>query len=126
MILKNSPPLIPSFKWGSRGSDVYTSRDVIQKGFMDIKLILTTFGMVFLAELGDKTQLATFCLSANCDSKLSVFLGSAGALVLSSLIAVMFGEAISRVIPPAFIKMGAGIFFMVVGAWTLYSSVRAG
>jgi putative Ca2+/H+ antiporter (TMEM165/GDT1 family) len=93
---------------------------------MDIKLLLTTFGMVFLAELGDKTQLATFCLSAECDSKLTVFLGSAGALVLSSLIAVMFGEAISRVIPPVFIKMGAGIFFLVVGVWTLYSAVRTG
>ena len=42
---------------------------------MDIKLMLTTFGLVFLAELGDKTQLAAFCLSANCDSKVSVFLG---------------------------------------------------
>lgn len=92
---------------------------------MDIKLLLTTFGMIFLAELGDKTQLATFCLSADCDSKLTVFLGSAGALVLSSLIAVMFGEAISRVIPPAFIKMGAGIFFLVVGAWTFYSAIRS-
>ncbi len=93
---------------------------------MDIKLLLTTFGMVFLAELGDKTQLATFCLSAECNSKLSVFLGSAGALVLSSLIAVIFGEAISRVIPPAFIKMGAGVFFLVVGFWTLYSAIRNG
>lgn len=93
---------------------------------MDIKLLLTTFGMVFLAELGDKTQLATFCLSAECNSKLSVFLGSAGALVLSSFIAVMFGEAISRVIPPIFIKMGAGVFFLVVGAWTLYTAIRTG
>ncbi len=93
---------------------------------MDVKLLLTTFGMVFLAELGDKTQLATFCLSAECNSKLTVFLGSAGALVLSSLIAVMFGEMISRVIPPVFIKMGAGIFFLVVGALTLYSAVRNG
>jgi Ca2+/H+ antiporter, TMEM165/GDT1 family len=93
---------------------------------MDIKLLLTTFGMVFLAELGDKTQLATFCLSADCDSKLSVFLGSAGALVLSSFIAVMFGEAIGRVIPPVFIKLGAGIFFLVVGVWTIYSATRTG
>jgi hypothetical protein len=54
---------------------------------MDFKILLTTFGLIFLAELGDKTQLATFCFSADCNSRLSVFLGSAGALVLSSLIA---------------------------------------
>ena len=92
---------------------------------MDIKLLLTTFGLVFLAELGDKTQLATFCFSADCDSKLSVFLGSAGALVLSSLIAVVFGAAVSRVVPPNYIKIGAGIFFVVVGVWTLYAVTRA-
>lgn len=92
---------------------------------MDLQMMMTTFGMVFLAELGDKTQLATFCLSADCDSKLSVFLGSAGALVLSSLIAVLFGEAISRVVPPSYIKTGAGAFFVVVGIWMLYSVARS-
>ena len=92
---------------------------------MDIKLLLTTFGLVFLAELGDKTQLATFCFSADCDSKLSVFLGSAGALVLSSLIAVIFGAAVSRVVPPNYIKIGAGIFFVVINLWTLYAVMRA-
>jgi Ca2+/H+ antiporter, TMEM165/GDT1 family len=91
---------------------------------MDLKLLLTTFGLVFLAELGDKTQLATFCFSADCDSRLSVFLGSAGALVLSSLIAVMLGAGVSRLISPSTIKLGAGIFFLVVGAWTTYSAVR--
>ena len=91
---------------------------------MDLKLLMTTFGMVFLAELGDKTQIATFCFSAECDSRLSVFLGSAGALVLSSLIAVMLGGWVSRLIPPAAIKMGAGIFFLVVGAWTIYGAMR--
>ena len=91
---------------------------------MDIKLLLTTFGLVFLAELGDKTQLATFCFSADCDSRLSVFLGSAAALVLSSLIAVVFGATVSRVVPPNYIKIGAGIFFVVVGAWTLYAVTR--
>ena len=92
---------------------------------MDLKLLLTTFGMVFLAELGDKTQLATFCFSAECDSRLSVFLGSAGALVLSSLIAVFLGAAVSRYISPTMIKTAAGVFFIIVGAWTLYAAVRA-
>ncbi len=93
---------------------------------MDLKLLLTTFGLVFLAELGDKTQLATVCFSADCDDyRLSVFLGSAGALVLSSLIAVFLGAAISRLISPAAIKIGAGIFFVVVGIWTLVMALRA-
>jgi len=92
---------------------------------MDIKILTTTFIMVFLAELGDKTQLATFCLSADCsDSKLSVFLGSAGALVLSSLIAVLLGTAFSKFIPAHYIKIAAGIFFIAVGFWTLYSAVK--
>jgi putative Ca2+/H+ antiporter (TMEM165/GDT1 family) len=92
---------------------------------MDFKMLLTTFGLIFLAELGDKTQLATFCFSAECNSRISVFLGSAGALVLSSLIAVLFGAGVSRVIPVNYIRMGAGIFFIIVGIWTLYSSTRA-
>ncbi len=91
---------------------------------MDFKLLFTTFGLVFLAELGDKTQLATVCFSADCDSRLSVFLGSAGALVLSSLIAVLFGGVISRFIPAGTIKIGAGIFFVAVGVWILYSAIR--
>jgi putative Ca2+/H+ antiporter (TMEM165/GDT1 family) len=92
---------------------------------MHFKLILTTFGLVFLAELGDKTQLATFCLSAETGSRISVFLGAAGALVLSSLIAVLFGGAISKLIPPHFIKIGAGAFFIGVGLWMLVPAVRA-
>jgi putative Ca2+/H+ antiporter (TMEM165/GDT1 family) len=92
---------------------------------MDIRILLTTFGMVFLAELGDKTQLATFCLSADCDPKFSVFLGSAAALVLSSLIAVFFGSTVSRFIPQHYIKIGAGLFFLVAGVWTLLSAVRS-
>ena len=91
---------------------------------MDFKIMITTFSMVFLAELGDKTQLATFCLSAECDPKISVFLGAAGALILSSLLAVFFGEAVSRLLPAVYIKIGAGLFFILAGAWILYSAVR--
>ena len=86
--------------------------------------MLTTFVMVFLAELGDKTQLATFCMTAECDSGISVFFGSAGALVLSSLLAVLLGAAISKVIPTHYIKLGAGAFFILVGMWTLWTALR--
>jgi Ca2+/H+ antiporter, TMEM165/GDT1 family len=92
---------------------------------MDFKIMLMSFGMVFLAELGDKTQLATFCLSADCDPKFSVFVGSAAALVFSASIAVFFGGAISRLIPAHYIKIGAGVFFLVVGVLTLISALRA-
>lgn len=88
---------------------------------MDYKLMLTTFGLVFLAELGDKTQLAAFCLSANCDSKISVFFGSASALVVTSLLAVLLGGLIGRFVSPQYIKIGAGIFFILVGLWTLFA-----
>ena len=91
---------------------------------MDFKMLLTTFGLIFLAELGDKTQLATFCFSADCNSRISVFLGSAGALILSSLIAVLFGAGISRLVPLSYIRIGAGIFFVMVGIWMLYSATR--
>ena len=92
---------------------------------MDFRMMITTFGMIFLAELGDKTQLATFCLSADCDSKTAVFLGSAGALILSSLLAVLCGTVVSRYLPPDYIKLGAGIFFVAVGIWMLFSAARA-
>lgn len=92
---------------------------------MDFKIMWMTFGMVFLAELGDKTQLATFCLSADCDPKLSVFIGSAAALVLSAILAVYFGSTLSRFVPQHYIKIGAGVFFLTAGAFMLISALRA-
>lgn len=86
---------------------------------MDLKVMVTTFGMIFLAELGDKTQLATFAFAAESKTKLAVFVGSAGALILTSLLAVLFGSAISRLVSPHTIKMGAGCLFVVLGLWML-------
>jgi putative Ca2+/H+ antiporter (TMEM165/GDT1 family) len=84
---------------------------------MDLKVLLTTFGMIFLAELGDKTQLATFSFAAESKSPLAVFLGSAGALVLTSLLAVILGAGVSRLIPANYIKTGAGVLFILLGLW---------
>jgi Ca2+/H+ antiporter, TMEM165/GDT1 family len=89
---------------------------------MDLKLMLTTFGMIFLAELGDKTQLATFAFSADTKSRLAVFIGSASALVMTSLLAVVFGAAVAKLVPPQTIKIGAGALFVALGLWMLIFS----
>jgi Ca2+/H+ antiporter, TMEM165/GDT1 family len=84
--------------------------------------MLTTFGMIFLAELGDKTQLATFAFSADTKSRLAVFIGSASALVMTSLLAVVFGAAVAKLVPPQTIKIGAGALFVALGLWMLIFS----
>ncbi len=88
---------------------------------MDIKVILTTFGMIFLAELGDKTQLATFAFAAESKTRLSVFLGSACALILTSLLAVIFGSGLGKIVPAHYIKLGAGALFILLGFWMILS-----
>lgn len=79
-------------------------------------MLFSTFWLVFLAELGDKTQLATFCFAADGKSRLPVFLGSAGALVLSSLIAVLVGCEVGKYVPEHYIRYGAGSLFIILGA----------
>jgi Ca2+/H+ antiporter, TMEM165/GDT1 family len=82
---------------------------------MDLKLFLSTFGVVFLAELGDKTQLATLSLAASGRSRLAVFAGAAAALVLTSALGVLAGETVARVVPPVWIHRVAGVAFIVMG-----------
>lgn len=82
---------------------------------MDWKAVLSTFALIFFAELGDKTQLSVMTLSAQSDSALSVFLGAALALSLSALLAVIFGEAITKLIPGQYIHFGAGAAFVLLG-----------
>lgn len=81
------------------------------------------FVTVFLAELGDKTQLATLLFAADkSTNKVGVFAASAGALVLSSLMAVLVGTQLSAYIPPRALKLLAGIGFIGVGMWVLIDS----
>jgi putative Ca2+/H+ antiporter (TMEM165/GDT1 family) len=87
---------------------------------MDFKVLFTTFGMIFLAELGDKTQLATLTFAAESRARFAVFLGSAGALILTSLLAVVFGAGLSRLIPAHYVKLGAGVLFVLLGVWMIF------
>jgi putative Ca2+/H+ antiporter (TMEM165/GDT1 family) len=91
---------------------------------MDWRLLLTTFASVFLAELGDKTQLATFSFACGSRSVWTVFAGSALALVTSSALACLVGGAVSRVVPARWLHLGAGLLFIVLGALLVIRTFR--
>ena len=80
-----------------------------------IALILSTFGAIFLAELGDKTQLATVAISGSSSKPLAVFIGSSSALVLASLIGAIAGGSFAAVIPESLLKMIASICLCLIG-----------
>ncbi len=82
---------------------------------MDWKLFATTFVAIFVAELGDKTQLATLSLAAGGSARWVVFAGAALALAATSAIAVLVGEALSHVVAPVWLTRGAGALFIVLG-----------
>jgi len=86
---------------------------------MDWKLVATTFVAIFIAELGDKTQLATMALSGSASSKWSVFLGASLGLIATTALGVLVGEAVTRAVPPEWINRAAGVLFIAIGAWTL-------
>jgi len=87
---------------------------------MDLKLFLTVFSTVFIAELGDKTQIATLLFAADArHSKLTVLLGSATALVLTSALGVLAGTLASRSIEPRVLAWAAGLGFIAIGFWTI-------
>jgi len=88
-----------------------------------LKTILTTFIIVFLAELGDKTQLQTMLLATQSKSIWYVFIGSSIALVLSSLIGVFAAGFLTKFINPDHLQTGAGFVFIVIGLLTLFGKI---
>jgi putative Ca2+/H+ antiporter (TMEM165/GDT1 family) len=87
---------------------------------MDFKVLATVFMSVFVAELGDKTQLATLLFAADKGaSKLAVFIGAALALVVTSAIGVLAGSAVSQYVSTKTLQYLAGIGFIAIGLWTL-------
>jgi len=83
---------------------------------------VAVFVSVLLAELGDKTQLATLIFATNPDvSRIGVFLAAAAALVISSGVAVLVGSQLGEWLPARQLKMVAGLAFIVIGLWVIWS-----
>jgi len=82
---------------------------------MDWKVAATAFGAVFLAELGDKTQLAALTLSASTRQPLGVFLGASAALVVVTLLGVVAGAVLGEVLPLDIIRTVAAVAFIAIG-----------
>jgi putative Ca2+/H+ antiporter (TMEM165/GDT1 family) len=88
-----------------------------------VKTLLVIFGSVLLAELGDKTQMATMLFATDQSVRpLLVFVAASSALVVSTLLAVLFGSVITRFVPEATLKLIAGVGFIGVGIWTIVSA----
>jgi putative Ca2+/H+ antiporter (TMEM165/GDT1 family) len=88
---------------------------------MDWKIFLTIFAAVFIAELGDKTQLATMLFAADKEvSKYTVFIAASAALIVATAIGVLAGSLLSAYINEKILHYVAGIGFIVIGAFTLY------
>ena len=89
---------------------------------MDLTLLISTVLTVFLAELGDKPQLATVALSGTSDRPLAVFLGSASALVLACLLGAMAGGSVASVVPTELLQLIASVGFLIIGTRLLLQS----
>jgi len=82
---------------------------------MLLTLLFTTFVTVFLAEIGDKTQLTTITLSSTTNKPLAVFFGSSIALILATLLGALAGGSIANLIPDYLLKLLSGIVFLIIG-----------
>jgi putative Ca2+/H+ antiporter (TMEM165/GDT1 family) len=88
-----------------------------------IQTALTSFAIVFLAELGDKTQLAVLAIASRSQSPWSVFLGAGAALLASTALAVILGGLLTKFLPESatrIVHYAAGCLMIVVGGWTIW------
>ena len=91
---------------------------------MDFRVLATVFSAVFIAELGDKTQLATMLFAADREvSKLTVFVGASLALICASALGVLAGGMLSQFVNLRYLNYAAGAGFIGIGVWTI---LRAG
>jgi len=89
---------------------------------MTWRTFLSVFATIFIAEIGDKTQLATMLFSADANAnRWLVFLASSAALVTAAGIGVLVGAGLERLVTPGTLKLVAGLGFIAVGLWTIFS-----
>ena len=94
----------------------------IEKSFLSI--FITTFTTIFIAELGDKTQIATLMLSAESGKPIVVFLGSSLALISSSIVGVLIGKWLSKKISPSKFCLFTGVLMIIVSLFLAYDTFR--
>jgi len=83
---------------------------------IDWRLLLSTFAMVAMAELGDKTQLTTLAMAVSCQSRWVVFAGAALALVTITLVSVVASDVLTKVMSVELMKRVSGMVFILIGA----------
>lgn len=92
---------------------------------MDLRFFVSTFLTIFLAEMGDKTQLTAMSLAAGGASRIAIFSACSLALVSSTALAVVGGEALTQVVPLVWLRRVAGAGFLLMGTLTLWQSRAA-
>lgn len=90
---------------------------------MDWRLLLSAFSLIFLAEIGDKTQLSVLTLSAQTGKPVPVFIGAALGLAASALGAALLGGVLNRIVPLQYIRYAAGLLFILFGVLILLDRV---
>jgi putative Ca2+/H+ antiporter (TMEM165/GDT1 family) len=86
---------------------------------LDWRLLVTTLGLVFVAELGDKTQLAVITMTARTGKPITVLVGAVVALALVTVLGVLLGGVITRFVPIEWVSKGASMAFITIGALML-------
>jgi putative Ca2+/H+ antiporter (TMEM165/GDT1 family) len=90
---------------------------------MDWKIFATAFVTLFLAELGDKTQLAVITMTASTESKIAVFAGAALALVVVTLLGVLVGGMLTQFIPTEWLQRIVAVAFIAIGVLMLFGKL---
>tara|TARA_B100000945_G_scaffold95363_1_gene74558 strand:+ start:251 stop:577 length:327 start_codon:yes stop_codon:yes gene_type:complete len=94
----------------------------IEKSFFSI--FITTFTTIFIAELGDKTQIATLMLSAESGKPIIVFIGSSLALISSSIVGVLIGKWLSNKMSPSKFALSAGVLMIIISIFLAYDIIK--